>query len=141
MRRNFSSDREDVSISSAVDENISSFVRDGPTKDDKRSCRCSAEKSCEDKPLIESTVRKKLILLPGVMADRAGDVGWVDAGAPCFDACKTLEILISTRHDPIASAVYRQNIGTTDVDDIRRDRGASDKRALPMNENCGGGES
>jgi hypothetical protein len=91
--------------------------------------------------LIESMVRKKVILLPDGMAHGAGDAGRVDTGVPCFDACNTLEILMSTRHEPIASAVYRQNIGTTDVEDSLRDSGASDKRALPMNENCGGGES
>jgi len=141
MRRNFSSDREDVSISRVLDENISSFVSDGPTKEDRRSWRCSAEKSCEDKPLIESTVREKLILLPGGIAHGAGDPGRVDTGVLCFDACRTLEILMSTRQEPIASAVYRQNIGTTDVEDSRRDRGARDRRALPMNEKCGGGDS
>ena len=52
----------------------------------------------------------------------------------CLGERTTFAILISTRQDPIASAVYLQKIGTVDEDDSRRERGANDKRAVPMNE-------
>lgn len=53
----------------------------------------------------------------------------------------TFTTLMSTRHEPIASAVYLQNIGTVEVDGSRRERGAREIRALPINEYSGGGES
>jgi hypothetical protein len=34
----------------------------------------------------------------------------------------------------MASAVYRQNIGTVEVEESRRERGARDIKALPMKE-------
>ena len=46
----------------------------------------------------------------------------------------TFEILISMRHEPIASAVYLQNMGTTEEDDSLLDRDAKESNAFPMNE-------
>ena len=85
VRRNLSSDSEDVSISSTEDENISSFANDGPTKEDNRTCKCKAAKSWDESPLIESIVRKKLILLPDDNRDGTGEPGLVEAADP--DAC------------------------------------------------------
>ena len=73
----------------------------------------------------------------------AGDEDRVDTLDPLVRRVGgvTLTILMSTRHEPIASAVYRQNIGTVEDDDIRRARGVKEIRALPMNEYSGGGDS
>jgi hypothetical protein len=108
VRRNLSSDSEDASISSTEDVKISSFASDGPTNDDNRTCRCKAVKSCDESPLIQSMVKKKLILLPGGNRDGTGELGRVEAADPdtCLeDIWITLEILRSTLQDPIASAV------------------------------------
>ena len=72
-----------------------------------------------------------------------GEDARVDEDDPlrCLEDKTTLTILMSTRHDPIASAVYRQKIGTVEVEDSRRDKVASDINAFPMNEYSGGGES
>lgn len=53
----------------------------------------------------------------------------------------TLAILISTLQEPMASAVYRQKMGTVEVDESRLERGASDTRAFPIKEYSGAGES
>jgi hypothetical protein len=53
----------------------------------------------------------------------------------------TFDSLSSMRHEPMASAVYLQNTGAVQVEDKRRQRGARETRAFPMNENSGGGES
>ncbi len=90
-----------------------------------------------------STVKKKLSLLPGGTVPGTGE----DDRVEVLDALAwrgermTFEILISMRHEPIASEVYLQKIGTMEVDDRRRDRGARDISELPMNEYSGGGES
>lgn len=108
VRRNLSSDSEEASISSTEDENISSLASDGPTNEDNRTCRCKVAKSWDESPLIESTVKKKLILLPADNADGAGELGLVEAADPdvCFEGIWiTLEILRSTLQEPIASAV------------------------------------
>lgn len=68
-----------------------------------------------------------------------GEEARVETAEPCLLEGITLTILISTRHEPIASAVYLQNMGTVDVDDSLRESGASDIRALPMKEYSGGG--
>lgn len=47
----------------------------------------------------------------------------------------------SMRQEPIASAVYRQNIGAVQVEDIWRKSGARETKAFPMNEYSGAGES
>lgn len=49
--------------------------------------------------------------------------------------------LMSTLHDPIASAVYRQKIGSVAVVDSFLERQASETRAFPMKEYSGGGDS
>ena len=93
--------------------------------------------------MTESTLRTKLNLLPGGTVPGTGDEDRVEVleELACLGDKMTLAILISMRHEPIASAVYRQKIGMTDEDDRRRDRGASGTSALPMNEYSGGGES
>jgi hypothetical protein len=77
-------------------------------------------------------------MVPGTgEADRVGGV----EPFRYFADGTTLVILMSIRHEPIASAVYRQNIGTVEFEDSRRARGVSDIKALPMKEYSGGGES
>ena len=95
----------------------------------------------DESPLTESTVRKKLSLLPAGTPPGTGEeerVEVVEFG--CLGVIITLTILMSTRQEPIASAVYRQNMGTTEVEESRRDRGASEIRAFPTKEYSGGGE-
>jgi hypothetical protein len=92
--------------------------------------------------LTESTVRKKLSLQPVGTAPGTGEderVEVVEFGV-CLGVIVTLTILMSTRQDPIASAVYRQKIGTTEAEESRRDKGASEIRAFPTKEYSGGGE-
>lgn len=88
-------------------------------------------------------VRKKLSLLPDGIDPGIGEEDRVDAVdlLVCLSDSITLTILMSTRHEPMASAVYRQNIGTVEVEESRRDNGASDINELPMNEYSGGGVS
>ena len=88
-------------------------------------------------------VRKKLILLPGGTEPGAGEPDRVEGEEPFryLDGTTTFMILMSMRQDPMASAVYRQKIGTVLVDDSLRDSGASEMRAFPMNEYSGGGDS
>jgi len=73
-----------------------------------------------------------------------GDDGRVDAADPLalrLGGMMTLTTLRSTRHEPIASAVYLQKIGTVDVEGNLRESGAREIKALPMKEYSGGGES
>lgn len=79
----------------------------------------------------------------GRIAPGAGEEARVDAAEPFkyLAGMATLTILMSTRHDPIASAVYRQKIGTVDEEERRRESGARDRSALPMKEYAGGGKS
>jgi hypothetical protein len=93
--------------------------------------------------LTESTVRKKLNLLPDGIEPGIGEDGRVEAAdlLACFSDKTTLTILMSIRHEPIASAVYLQKIGTVEVDESRRESGASDINELPMKEYSGGGVS
>lgn len=127
----------------AEDGNTSSDVTVGPTNEESRTWRWTAENSWEDNPLTESTVREKLTLLPGGIVPGTGEDERVEADEPlaCLEDNTTFKILMSTRHDPIASAVYRQNIGTVEVDESRRERVARDIKAFPMNEYSGGGMS
>ena len=145
MRLNLSSDKEEASISTADEEKTSSAFKEGPTKEDSRAWRCTAEKSWDERPLTESTVRKKLSLLPeGIKVTvGAGDEARVEVLEPPtrLPAWVTLTILMSTRHDPIASAVYRQNMGIVDDEDNLRDSGANDTSALPTKLKIGGGLS
>jgi hypothetical protein len=93
--------------------------------------------------LTESTVKKNINLLPDRMVPGTGEADRVEGVEPfrCFTDGTTLDILMSIRHEPMASAVYRQNIGTVEVEDKRRASGASENKALPMKEYSGGGES
>jgi hypothetical protein len=143
LRRNFKSESDEASMSMADEGNTSSVVNAGPTKDDNRTWRWTAENSCDDRPLTESTVKKKLSLLPDGIDPGIGEEERVDAAdlLVCLSDNITLIILMSTRHEPMASAVYRQNIGTVEVDESRRDSGASDSNELPMKEYSGGGVS
>jgi hypothetical protein len=91
-------------------------------------------------------VRKKLSFVPECMILvllSTGDEALVEAddAIAYFAGGITLTSLISTRHDPIASAVYLQKMGTVDTDESFLESGASEISALPMNENSGGGES
>lgn len=52
-----------------------------------------------------------------------------------------LATLMSIRQEPIASAVYRQKMGAVQVDEKRRDNGASETIAFPMKEYPDGGGS
>jgi len=85
-------------------------------------------------------VKKKLSLLPEGIAPGMGEEGRVDGVdlLECLSDNITLTILMSTRHEPMASAVYRQNIGTVES---RRDSGASDINEFPTKEYSGGGVS
>jgi hypothetical protein len=93
--------------------------------------------------LTELIVRKKLSLLPNGITPGAREEGRVEAvdSVVCPVDTATLMILISIRHEPMASAVYLQNIGTVDVDENLRERGANEINALPMNEYSGKGVS
>jgi hypothetical protein len=92
--------------------------------------------------LTESIVSTKLILLPTAnglfpfgVEDGKGEDDLVEAAEPaCRFGGAMLRIRRSIRHDPIASAVYRQNIGTIEVNDNRRETGAKETKALPMKE-------
>lgn len=88
-------------------------------------------------------VKKKLSFVPGGMVPGTGEEARVDAddALAYLDASIALTSLISMRHEPIASAVYLQKMGTVDDDDSRRERGAREIRALPIKEYSGGGES
>ena len=98
--------------------------------------------------MTESIVNTKFILLPTLNdllpfspGDGRGEDDLVEAPEPgCRLGGVTLRIRRSIRHDPIASAVYRQNMGTVEVDDNRRETGDKETRALPINEYIGGGE-
>ena len=82
-------------------------------------------------------------MLPGGTIDGAGDddrVGGDEKFAYLEDRT-TLTTLMSIRQEPIASAVYLQKIGAVDMEDIFRDRVASERSALPIKEYSGGGES
>lgn len=70
---NFRSDRVEASMSRAFDENTSSDDTEGPTKEESRTCIWIEEKSCDDKPLIVSTVRTKISLLPEGIVCGSGD--------------------------------------------------------------------
>jgi len=143
LRRNFKSESDEASISMADEGKTSSEINAGPTNDDSRTWRWTAENSCDDKPLTESMVKKKLSLLPEGIAPGMGEEGRVDGVdlLECLSDNITLTILMSTRHEPMASAVYRQNIGTVEVDESRRDSGASDINEFPTKEYSGGGVS
>lgn len=108
FRLNLSSDREEASISNAVEGKISSAFTEDPTKDERRTWKWTARKSMEDSPLTWSIVRKKLSLLPGGTVPGTGEDERVD-GDDCelryFGDNTTLTTLISTRHDPMASEV------------------------------------
>lgn len=88
-------------------------------------------------------VKKNINLLPDRIVPGTGEADRVEGAEPfrCFMDGTTLDIFMSIRHEPIASAVYRQNIGTVEFEDSRRPSGASDIKALPMKEYSGGGES
>ena len=70
-----------------------------------------------------------------------GEEARVEVVEPFFDGLTTLTTRRSTRQEPIASAVYRQKMGSVTVEDRLLDRGARDTRAFPMKEYSGGGES
>ena len=88
-----------------------------------------------------STVRMKLSLLPGGTVPGEGEDARVELAEElaCLGDNTTFAIFNSTLHEPIASAVYRQKIGTMDVEESRRARGANETKALPINEYSGGG--
>ena len=98
--------------------------------------------------MTESIVNTKLTLLPTlndlypfIIGDGRGEDDLVEVPEPgCRLGGATLRIRRSIRHDPMASAVYRQNMGTIEVDDNRREIGARETSALPMKEYRGGGE-
>ena len=89
---------------------------------------------------------EKLNLLPGGIRGTvpgAGEDDRVEAADPFrnLGGKTTLRTFMSMRHDPMASAVYRQKIGTVDEEGSRRDRETREMSALPMNEYEGGGKS
>lgn len=141
LRRNLNSDKEEDSRSNAVEGKTSSAETVGPTIDDNRTCRWTAENSLGASPLTVSTVRKKFNLLPGGKAPGIGEADPLECPFDGLEGRTTLTNFISTRQEPIASAVYRQNIGTVEVQDNLRETGANEIRALPMKEYSGGGES
>lgn len=142
FRLNFSSDKEHTSISKAAEGKTSSAATEDPTKEESRTWRCTPWKSWEDSPLTWSMVKKKLNLLPGGTVLGAGDDARVDGDELRYLGDKTtLTTLMSTRQEPMASEVYRQNMGTVEFDDSRRESVASEIKAFPMNEYSGGGES
>lgn len=143
LLRNFNSDSDDESMLSATDGNTSSAERLGPTKEERRTWRWTPEKSCDESPLMESTVKKKPNLVPGGTCPGTGEEERVEEDDPFKYLAErtTFTTLMSTRHEPMASAVYRQKIGTVDVDDNLRESGASEIRAFPIKEYSGGGES
>lgn len=130
-------------MSRAEDGKTSSEARFGPIIEDSRTWRCMPEKSWEDRPLTESMVMKNINLLPGRTVPGTGDDDRVDEVElfRCLAESTTLTIFMSTRQEPIASDVYRQKIGTVEVEDSRRARGARDIKAFPIKEYSGGGES
>ena len=81
-------------------------------------------------------LRAKLSLLPGGTVTGTGEDARVEVleAFGCFDGTTTLAIFTSMRHEPMASAVYLQKIGTMEEHVNRRDNGASDRSALPMKE-------
>jgi hypothetical protein len=107
VRLNLRSEREDDSMFKGRDGKTSSVCKVGPTKEDNRTCRCTAEKSCGDKPFTASTVRKKASLLPGVTAPGTGEEDRVEVAEAvrCLLDMATLTSFMSIRHEPIASAV------------------------------------
>lgn len=82
-------------------------------------------------------------MVPGGTVPGAGEDDRVDVAELLvrLEENTTFTIFISTRHEPIASAVYLQNMGTTEVDESRRDSGAIEIMALPMKEYSGEGLS
>lgn len=134
-RRSFMSDSVDSSRSMAFDEYVSSLDKLGPKNADKRTCMCAAEKSCVERPFTESTIRAKESLLPTGNALGSCGEGLGDAAPFVYLVGKTtLTTFTSIRHEPMASAVYLQKIGATQVDDMPRDSGANDMVALPIKE-------
>lgn len=91
----------------------------------------------EESPLMLSMVRKKVSLKdPAGLAPGRGDDDRVEGAEPLGElpAGRGMATFISIRHEPMASAVYRQKMGNVDVDETFRPSGASDTSALPMKE-------
>ena len=88
-------------------------------------------------------VNAKESLLPLGIAEGIGDEALIGGPEPLtsLDGVTTFTTFSSMRHDPIASAVYLQKIGAIQVDDIRRDRGAKETIAFPINEKSRAGLS
>jgi hypothetical protein len=145
--RNFNSERLEESMSTAGEGKTSSAVTVAPTKEERRAWRWTVEKSYDDRPLTESMARLKLSLLPGGSITGAGEDERVPARVDGVDPFRylgettTFTTLISTRHEPIASAVYRQKMGTVLLELSLLESGARLTRAFPINEYSGGGLS
>jgi hypothetical protein len=118
-------------------------VIEDPVKLESRTCRWSEANSCDERPLTVSIVKKNPSLLPAEAALGIGDDDLVEETdpPPLRGGSSIFTILMSTRHDPIASEVYLQNIGTTDVEQSRLYIEESEIIALPMKEYSGGGQS
>lgn len=87
--------------------------------------------------------KTKVTLLPETRASGSGDEGLAEVTDPVAWRVGgvTVVMRISMRQDPMASAVYREKIGTTKVDGSRRHSGARDMRAFPIKLYVGVGES
>lgn len=107
--------------------------------EDRRICACKAEKSIDESPFTWSMVIVKVNfdgegdLVPG-----RGEPALVEGADPFCERmgvdCGGEATLRSTRHEPIASLVYRQKIGRMEEVDSFRERGERDTKAFPMKE-------
>jgi hypothetical protein len=101
------------------------------------------EKSLDPNPFTWSTLTTKLTLLPGCKAVPIGEDALVEVVDPLdfLTGTVTFATLTSTRHDPIASEVYRQNMGTVEVAESLLESGANEINAFPIKEYAGAGSS
>lgn len=98
--------------------NVSSATTVGPTSDDNLVCAWIEAKSPDDRPLTVSIVTVNVNLPPAIKVPFIGCHVDSDPGvfAPDEEEADGVH-LKSTLHDPIASKVYWQNIGTMTVYD------------------------